>query len=261
MNDYLQFALSVAEDASNVLLNYFGNTDISRRATPKEIKTHYDTAADEIIIKRIEQQYPDHSYITEETGRVIKGDEFLWIIDPLDGTGNFVNNNPFFAVSIALWKNQQPYLSVIAAPHFNEQYVAVKDEGSYIIKNGEQIECSVSTVSDLSQSYCVYCEGGSDDKQKVLTMISEIYQSVKGMRILGSAAMELAWVGLGRCEAYFTPQISLWDIAAGILFVEESGGKITDFSGKPYTSVELLSLEGINLLATNGHISVPSIPY
>lgn len=263
MHDYVDFAVETAKHAASVLMEHYKTTDPITRGTPKEIKTLFDTIADDVIKEAIEQKYPDHSYLTEETGLIDKQSDFLWIIDPLDGTGNFVNSNPFFAISIALWINGEPAVGVIEAPALEERYVGVKGEGAYMVnlESGAKIPAQLSETTDVSKAYVVYCEGGCTQKEKVTHFIDELFPSTKDMRKLGSAALESAWVGVGRADAYITPEISIWDIAAGIVFIREAGGEILDFEGKPWSFPEMEKTEHINMLATNGKLEITTVAY
>lgn len=224
----------------------------------KEIKSVYDEIADKIIKDAIEQHLPDHSYLTEETGLVEKEKEYLWIIDPLDGTSNFVNHNPMFAVSIALWQRGEPLLGVIEAPMLNERFVAVSNKGAYHydLLRKQKKQAHISQVDHVSQAYLVYCEGSEKDKNRLVPLLSKLYLQVKEMRKLGSAALELAWVGMGRSDGYATTQISLWDIAAGILFAKEAGGEILHFDDSPYQWSEFELQKKFDLLVTNGKIHI-----
>lgn len=253
---FLPFAIETACQAGQELLTHFQQTDNSVRGTPKEIKTRYDLLADDIIKKAIEKNFPDHSYETEESGQKQKTSEFKWVIDPLDGTGNFMNANPFWAVAIFLMKNNQPILGVIEAPALGERFYATLQGGAFLVNLHTQKETRlrVSETSELSQSYIVSCEGGTKDKNFVLQTIQKFYPPTKDFRKLGSAALELAWVAAGRCEAYITHDIDLWDIAAGSLLVQEAGGEILDFTGQKFDWENLLKQKSINLVATNGEM-------
>ncbi|MFQ5787087.1 MAG: inositol monophosphatase family protein [Thermodesulfobacteriota bacterium] len=234
--DTLRQAILIAEKTGKRLRSLFRREEPLERGTVKEIKTIYDEIADSIIKEDLERYYPDHSYITEETGLVAKGEDYLWIIDPLDGTSNFANQNPFFAVSIALWFKGEPILGVIEAPMLQERYVAVKRKGAYHYDFLINIErrVNVSDTSNLKKAYILYCEGGEEDKERIFSLFKKYYLKGKDTRKLGSAAIEMAYVGLGRSDCYITTQISLWDIAAGILFVKEAGGNILHFDNTSY---------------------------
>lgn len=253
----IQFAIHVAEKAGKELVKYFRRDEPMARQTNKELKTVYDRIADDLIKKSIEKAFPKHSYLTEETGLVEKdGSEYLWVVDPLDGTGNFMNHNPLFAVSIALWKNGRPLLGVIEAPFLGERFTAELGKGAwhYDQKLKRKQRARVSNVADVNEAYLVTCEGGTADKRVTAGMFTRFYPRVREMRKLGSAALELAWVGLGRADAYITTQIFLWDIGAGVLFVTEAGGKILDFDGKPYRWGTFNPLGRFNVVASNGKV-------
>lgn len=255
--------LEIGDRASVELLKFFGKTDVSKRGTPKEIKTMYDEITDQIIIAEIRKNFPDHSILTEETGFIDNNSDYLWIIDPLDGTGNFINNNPFFGVSISVWYKNEPQISLIESPFFGECYYAVQDDIAVkkIKATGETFKMKVSDIADLNQAYLVYCEGGSTDKEKILKMIEGFYSRVKGMRILGSAVMELLWVASGRAEAYITPEISIWDIAAGVHILKNSGGSIFNFEKEEWQWPDLLKTPKINLVASNSKVIIGKVDF
>lgn len=259
---FLTFAKSIARSVGKKLLENFGKTPPLTRGSPKEVKSFFDTLADTMIKEGLEREYPDHSYLTEESGMRDKHSDYLWIIDPLDGTSNFVNGNPFFAISIALFHRGEPVMGLIEAPMLGETYSAEFEKGASVEPNrqgqpnAQPFRAEVSSTSDLSKAYLVFCEGGVGNKKRVLETIDRWYTNVKDMRKLGSAALELAWVGVGRADAYVTHAISLWDIAAGAIFVKEAGGKLLNFEGKEYDWKEILNSKTLNLIATNGKLQL-----
>ncbi|MGM5482001.1 MAG: inositol monophosphatase family protein [Nanobdellota archaeon] len=239
-------ALSIAREAGNYLLDNFkkDETLFNERAMSKEIVTKYDKVSDKLIIERLNSYFPDHNILTEESGFIEKNSKYTWIVDSLDGTGNFAAGNPFFSVSIALTKDDKPVLGVVYAPFLNEEYVAVKGEGASL--NGKPIK--VSEINKLEKAYLVTCEGGSKTNQRLAGIYNSIYPCLKDMRKLGSAAIEGGFVSTGRADGYVTLDIDPWDVAAAVLICEEAGGKVTDFKGnlwKPKKS---------NILMTNGKI-------
>jgi len=228
----IDFIQDLAREAGQVLLSHFREDAelLKQRATAKEAATRYDRLSDELIIRRIRDEYPSHGLLTEESGR-IKGDpDWLWIVDSLDGTGNFANSNPMFAVCIVLMHKGHLYLGSVYAPAIDEFYFALKGGGAYLNDN----KINVSDVSEVSQSYFLYCEGGSKDRAYTGKLLDRVYPGVKDIRKLGSAGLETAWVAAGRIEAYYTTDIEAWDVAAGALLVEEAGGRVTDFEGNPW---------------------------
>jgi myo-inositol-1(or 4)-monophosphatase len=223
---------SLARKAGNTLMKHFHQDWdlLKERSTAKEAATKYDKEVDKLIIEEIRRHYPRHSLLTEESGFLQGDPEWLWIVDSLDGTGNFANFNPFFAVCLALMRQDELLLGAIYAPAIDEFYFAEKGKGAYL--NGVKIQ--VSDVSDLSQSYILYCEGGEKDRGRTGELLHRVYPHVTDIRKLGSAGLETAWVGASKREAYFTTRIEPWDVAPGVLLVQEAGGKVSDFQGNPW---------------------------
>jgi len=229
MNELIE---SLARKAGDTLMKHFRHDWdlLKKRGTAKEVATRYDKEVDRSIIEEIKRQYPHHSLLTEESGFLQDDSEWLWIVDSLDGTGDFANFNPFFSVCIALMHKSELLLGAIYAPAIDEFYYAEKGQGAYL--NGVKIQ--VSDVSDLSQSYIFYCEGGDKDRGRTGELLSKVYPRVTDIRKLGSAGLETAWVAAGKGEAYFTTRIEPWDVAPGVLLVQEAGGKVSDFQGNPW---------------------------
>jgi len=236
----------LARTAGSFLLEHFREDSglLALRTTAKEAATKYDKMADELIIRGIRSRLPDHSILTEESG-LLRGDpEWLWIVDSLDGTGNFANWNPLFSVCLALMHNSGLVLGVVYAPAIEEFYLAEKGSGSYL--NGRRIR--VSDIADLAQSYLFYCEGGEKNRQRTGAAFGVVYPKAIDVRKLGSAGLETAWVAAGRGEAYFTMKIEPWDVAAGVLLVREAGGRVTDIRGGEWIA------ERGDLLFSNGQV-------
>ena len=214
------------------------------RSSAKEAATDSDKLADALIIQEIRDRYPEHSLLTEESGFVDGDPEWLWIVDSLDGTGNFANWNPLFSVCVAVMHHQELVAGAVYAPAIDELYVAERGKGAYL--NGSQIR--VSDVSSLDQSYLLYCEGGEKDRARTGSILSRVYPNVVDIRKLGSAGLETAWVAAGKGEAYFTTSIESWDVAAGALLVVEAGGCVSDFEGGAW------KLDRSDLLFSNGRL-------
>jgi myo-inositol-1(or 4)-monophosphatase len=223
---------SLARQAGDTLTKHFRQdwALLKERGTAKEVATRYDKEVDSQIIAEIKRHYPHHSLLTEESGSLQGDQDWLWIVDSLDGTGNFANFNPLFSVCIALMHKRQLLLGAVYAPAIDEFYFAEKGKGAYL--NGMKIQ--VSDVSDLGQSYILYCEGGDKNKVRTGGLLQKVYPHVTDIRKLGSAGLETAWVAAGRREAYYTTKIEPWDVAAGVLLVQEAGGRVSDFQGKPW---------------------------
>lgn len=238
---------SLTRKAGDTLMKHFQQdwALLKERTTAKEAITKYDKEVDRLIVEQIKRHYPHHSLLTEESGFVEGDPDWLWIVDSLDGTGNFANFNPFFAVCMALMRRGELVLGTIYAPAIGEFYFAAKGQGAYL--NGVKIQ--VSDVRDLGRSYILYCEGGDKDRGRTGELLHRVYPHVTDIRKLGSAGLETAWVAAGKREAYFTTRIDPWDVAPGVLLVQEAGGKVSDFQGnpwKPQTSDLLFSNEKLH---------------
>ena len=242
----IDFICRAATKAGDMLMAYFQQDPAlaGLRSSAKDAATKYDKLVDEMIIERIEKAFPDQSILTEESGRFEKDPDWLWIVDSLDGTGNFANQNPFFAVCIALLHKGEPVLGAINAPALEEFYVAEKGCGAFL--NGKRI--AVSNIDDLKKSYVMYCEGGEKNRVRTGGFLNAVYPHVTDIRKLGSAGLEIAWVAAGRSEAYFTTQIESWDVAAGVVLLTEAKGRTTDFHGNHWKP------QKEDLLFSNGEV-------
>jgi myo-inositol-1(or 4)-monophosphatase len=223
---------SLARKAGDTLMKHFRQdwALLKERNSAKEAATKYDKEVDILIVEEIKRHYPRHSLLTEESG-FLKGDpNWLWIVDSLDGTGDFADFNPFFSVCIALMHQNELLLGATYAPAIDEFYFAEKGKGAYL----NEAKIQVSDVSDLGQSYVFYCEGGDKDRGRTGELLHKIYPRVTDIRKLGSAGLETAWVAAAKGEAYFTTRIEPWDVAPGVLLVQEAGGKVSDFQGNPW---------------------------
>lgn len=203
---------------------------IANRGLTKEITSSLDNEADKIIIDLISERHPDHNLLTEESNSVDNGSPYTWVIDPLDGSSNYVNHNPFFAVSVCLAYKNVPITGVIFAPLLEELSVARKGHGCML--NGRPVEASAT--KEISQAYIVGCPGGDKNNRRFAMMSYALNDSIKDFRKMGSAAIEAYNVAAGRVDAFCTLNIFPWDIAAGAVIVEESGGRVSDFNGNDW---------------------------
>jgi myo-inositol-1(or 4)-monophosphatase len=206
-----------------------------------EIVTKYDLLAEKMITQEIKKHFPGHQILAEESGANKNKSDFLWVIDPIDGTTNFSIHNPLWSISVALLYKKEVVLGIILAPMLNELYVAEKGQGAYL--NGKKIKVSTTKKNKNINTFC-HSRKKSDIK-KAIKYFS--YQKLNGLdcRQLGSAAIELAYVACGRVDSLVIPGANSWDVAAGALLVEEAGGIVTDFKNKKW------SLKSPNLIASN----------
>lgn len=218
-----------AKEAGDELLRYFrgDNLDIAAKFNQSDIVTAADKAAEKIIIGRINEFYPGHSILSEESGLTSRDSRIRWVIDPLDGTTNFSEGLPLFSVSIAAETDGVAVIGVVYAPYLNEMFHAVKGGGAWL--NGRQI--TASRKSALEQS--VVATGFPVDKDtnpdNNLQSAGRVLPRVRGLRRLGSAALDLSYVGAGFLDGYWEINLHEWDVAAGALIAREGGASVTRF--------------------------------
>ncbi len=241
-------ALQVALDAARTA----GRIIVKRRAQIREIKvkgerdivTDADLAANAAIRSIIERAFPDHAILSEEDPGPEPGSEYLWIVDPLDGTTNYARGYPVFSVSIGLAQRGRPIVGVVYDPLRDECYYAARGEGAFL--NGAPIQPSrVSKLENAVIGFELAREQGLRDEglQWFAQLIS---RSVTG-RIGGSAALSLCYVGAGRLDAYYHFSLNAWDVAAGMLIAREAGARVSHLDGRAAT------LRGGGYLAANRH--------
>jgi len=241
----LEVAKTAARKAGKILLADFGKLKFIGSKSAQEVITNADYESEKKIISILRNNFPEYSILSEEAGKTEKKSEYMWVVDPLDGTTNYSINNPFFAISIALLKNNKPVLGIVYAPVTDELFHAIKGEGAYL--NGEQIR--VSEKDNFKESLMVYCHGyNMKDLKRAIDLFAKIKPLVRDFNRMRAGSLELAFVACGRVLAYISPGIKPWDVAAGALLVREAGGKVSDFEGNEW------DLEKHDILATNGKV-------
>ncbi|MEW6600692.1 MAG: inositol monophosphatase family protein [Nitrospirota bacterium] len=203
-------------------------SDIDTKQT-SDFVTRVDRESERIIIDTIKQKFPDHKFLAEESVSKDYSGEFRWIIDPLDGTTNFIHGYPVFSVSIALEVKSEVVLGLVYDPLRHEIFTAEKGKGAFL--NGRPVR--VSSVPDLGNSLVTT---GFPFRRKdligpYLDLFRNIFFRVSDIRRAGSAALDLASLASGRCDCFFEIGLSPWDIAAGSILIKEAGGIVTDFGG------------------------------
>jgi myo-inositol-1(or 4)-monophosphatase len=214
----------------------------------RDLVSYVDKEAEKLIVKGLKKILPDAGFITEE-GTVEKTDTSLkWVIDPLDGTTNFLHKLPTYSVSIALMDKEEHLLGVVYEPNLKECFYAWKNGGAYC--NGNKI--SVSGINKLEDSLIAtgFPYSLLDKTDNYFKILRNFVEKTHGLRRLGSAAVDLCYVACGRFEGYFEFNLKIWDIAAGVLIVKEAGGQVSDYyGGNDY-------IYGKELLAT-GNVQKP----
>ncbi|QJW90211.1 inositol monophosphatase [Spirosoma taeanense] len=193
--------------------------------------SYVDKETEKQLVERLSRLLPEAGFITEEgtTGQEADLSMLNWIIDPLDGTANFIHGLPVFSVSIGLAEGKTPIAGVVFDPNRNECFSAWQGGGAYC--NGEQIQVSPATQLHESLIATGFPYYRFDQMQKYLQILELLMQQTHGLRRMGSAAIDLAYVAAGRFEAFYEYNLNSWDMAAGVLLVQEAGGIVTDFGG------------------------------
>lgn len=239
-------ALSAAKKSGKMLLQEFKNFDRSKITlkSQHEILTTADLKSEKIIIQEIKKTFPEHQILSEEAGDNRKNSDYLWIIDPVDGSTNFSIHNPLWAVSIGLAFRRKIILGVVYIPIMDEIFVVEKGRGAFL--NNKKIKVSKIKSGKVINTYC------HGNTQRDIKKALQYYQKQKlnqlDCRQLGSASSELAYVASGRVESIVIPGVNSWDVAAGILLVREAGGKVTDFHGRQW------DLDSRDMVASNGKV-------
>ena len=215
---------------------------------PGDFVTACDKKVEKILIEELQKARPNYSILSEEIGEINNDKSFKWIIDPIDGTANFLHGIPHFAISIGLEKENEIICGIIYDPIKDEMFVAEKGNGSYL--NNQRLR--VSSRSKLKD--CVIFTGGPRNDSKSRELSIKEYNNFSSrvllpIRKLGSAALDMAYVAAGRCDGFWQRNLNYWDIAAGIILIKESGGFVTDFNGKNEY------LQNQSILATNSKIN------
>ncbi len=221
--------LKAAREAGKAVMRHYGNPGKLGYKNPRSIVTKVDILSEKSIMGLVRKKFPAHNFITEESGAIKKSSEYTWVIDPIDGTTNFISGMPQFAVSIGLARNNEIIMGAVYNPCANEMYFAEKGKGSFL--NGRKLK--VSNKKSLIESIATFSLPSSITiSRKTLGILSKNYGAFRGIRNFGSAALNLCYIAEAKMDLYFTLDIKAWDAAAAKLIVEEAGGKVTNLSNK-----------------------------
>ena len=250
LNTILDTATTIARDAGAMLLDGFGREkQVETKSSAVDFVTQFDRAAETLITDRLRAAFPGHGLLGEE-GTDESGDQpYTWIIDPLDGTSNYAHGFPVFSVSLALYEGQRPLVGVIYDPTRDECFRAAAGRGATVSSPSGTRPLRVSAATELVGSllatgfpYDVHTSP-LDNAAYVARFIKRAF----GLRRAGSAALDMAYVAAGRLDGYWEFKVNAWDVAAGILLVQEAGGCVTLIDGRP-----LGFARQMHILANNG---------
>jgi myo-inositol-1(or 4)-monophosphatase len=249
MTDHLQVAINAAREAGEMLKKNFGTQVKVERKADRSLVSTFDRVAERIIIGRLQEDFPSWSVIGEESGISATGSEYCWVIDPLDGTHNYLRNIPVYGVSIGLMRGEEFVAGVIYMPAEGDCYAAEQGAGAW--KNGQRItvsqgatieECSMASDSDFR----------SDVEQKI-HFLRQFAPRLFFIRMTGSSARNLTFLAEGIIDMVIEFNDPIWDFAAGTVLIREAGGKITDHRGGEHLT------DRDCYIATNGHLHAAAL--
>ncbi|HKC71625.1 MAG TPA: inositol monophosphatase family protein [Terriglobales bacterium] len=235
----------IAREAGALLMGYFHRRVKVEYKGDVDLVTEADRASEALITKRIRERWPGHNIMGEEGTRSEQGSEYRWYVDPLDGTTNFAHGYPVFCVSLGLEHKDERVAAVIFDPTREEMFTAEKGGGAFL--NGQPIH--VSTVGNLAE--CLVATGFPSHKRHKnpnIFFYHQITLKTHGVRRAGSAALDLCNVASGRFDGFWEFNLNPWDTAAGVLIVQEAGGRVTRFDGQPFR------IDSRETLASNGQV-------
>lgn len=233
--EYLDFIIEIAAEVGKIQLSYFRGNDLSieTKSSAHDIVTRVDKESEAYIVQEITKRYPDHKILGEEGGfRGNDSSDYIWVVDPLDGTTNYSQGIPIFAISIALRYKDETIAGVVFAPYLDELFVATKGGGAFLkYRGGDFKQLKVSNKEDLNISVLgtgfPYDKGVNADNNT--DVVSRIVPHVRDLRRMGSAAYDLCCVASGLLDGYWELGLKLWDVCAGNLIVEEAGGIVVEY--------------------------------
>jgi myo-inositol-1(or 4)-monophosphatase len=232
MIEYLETAIEAARQAGALLKEKFGKQLEIEKKGEINLVTDADRASENLIKEIILSKYPSHGFKAEEGTEIQLNSDFLWLADPLDGTTNFAHGFPVYSVSIALKKGVDLLVGCVYNPNLDECFAAERGAGAYL--NGNRIQ--VSQTLNLTNSFMAtgFPYDIRESSENNIAEFAAFSISSQAIRRPGSAALDLSYLACGRFDGYWEQKLSPWDIAAGILLVEEAGGIVTDYCGKPF---------------------------
>ena len=248
LHDYCRVAVRAARTAGTLLAKHAGRPrTVSTKSSDIDLVTEIDTASEAILHRAFRRAFPDHGFQGEERTRYHPSAAYQWLVDPLDGTINFVHGVPSFAISIGLLYHGRIVVGVVHDPMRDETFTAVKGDGARL--NGARMH--VSPIRRVAKSLLStgFSPKFRDNPAPYLRWFQAFQSRCHAVRRVGSSALSLAYVACGRQEGFYEQDLWPWDIAAGILLVKEAGGRVTDFRGRP-----VRRLSDGQLVASNGRV-------
>jgi myo-inositol-1(or 4)-monophosphatase len=251
VGEFIQAAMDIAKEAGEYLLKYFGNDIVSEIKPDLSRVTIYDKHVEDMVRKALLGRWPHHGIIGEEYGVSEPSSEYTWIIDPVDGTHNFIRGIPMFGVSIGLLKGSEFCGGVIYMPCTDKLYAAEKGSGAFC--NGRRLQ--VSGVCDIKDATLLFDSGLRTEPEQKLTFLSSIASKLFNVRVFGASVQNLTMLAEGKADILIEFDEHLWDYAGGLTIVQEAGGSITGHDNSPIT------IKSKKFLATNGKLHSKMLSY
>jgi len=243
--DYIPFATELAREAGGILMQHYSNVQVEYKGSFDTV-TAADRASERRVVERIRSRFPAHSIVAEEGGNFEGAGEFVWHVDPLDGTTNFSHGLPRFCVSIGLWSRTEGLVGVVFDPVRRDMYVAERGSGAYL--NSRRIR--VSDEADLKHGlFATGFPSATRATNPNMHYFHQVAMATHGVRRTGSAALDLCSVAEGHFEGFWEIGLKPWDVAAGLVLLSEAGGEYCDFERKRYRPGDQ------RMVATNGKVT------
>lgn len=244
---YRKVLFEAADESAKILLkNLNTNFKIGRKSHYNDLVTEIDKKSEKKIFEVIHSHFPDHNILSEEAGDLKLDSDFVWIVDPIDGTVNYAHSLPVFCVSIGLQIKNRVVMGLVYNPVSGEKFFSEKGKGAFL--NGKKIKVSKKKYLKDALLVTGFPYGARDNTDHCIDHFVNFIKRGLPIRRLGSAALDMCYVACGRFDGFWEVSLNPWDVAAGYLILKESGGKLTDFFGNEY------SIYNKQILATNGKI-------
>ena len=228
----VDFIRETASKAGKKSLEYFGNLksgDVSGKSTKKDLVSIADKAIEDFIISEIRKKYPDHGIFGEETGRSDSDSPYCWVIDPIDGTQNFVNSHPYYGISIALFYEGSPIAGCVNAPALNRLFYAEKGKGAF--EGDKKLSVNKCLSLETASGATGFADFRLNKVNPTLQRFCKLAPVLQDLKRCGSAATDLAFVAAGIYDCFWEEGLGLYDVGAGMLLVTEAGGTVCDYDG------------------------------
>ena len=236
-------AVESAIAASHIIMESLDTPRFASLKGKTDLVTETDYRSENTIKRIIKSFFPEHSFLAEESGEDVKSSDYLWIIDPLDGTTNFVHGYPSFAVSIALYYQKSPLIGVVLEMPHTKLYSAITGEGAWC--EGQPIFCSTTNLLENSLLVTGFGYDHGENWNKNMLLFERFTDKTQGVRRLGAAAVDLCYVAIGNVDGFWEFDLHPWDTAAGFIIAQEAGAIVTQMDGSNY------SIYSNNILVTN----------